>query len=256
MVCDSTNVFVDGEAGSEADVRDALTQLIGGAEGQGRRGLLRLQRRAHGQRRSAPPRPPAAASAWSAARCTAWPRAAKSVGLFQGLEPFVADNEAKRLPRRQGPLPVHRQPGRAARGPVAHRRGHPPAREAGAGRPLHLLRRGSSPATRSRSATCRTSLADRGVRLYTERDHPGIHVSGHPCRDELAADVPVGAAADRRPDPRRAPPPAGARRLRPRPAGPAGRRAAQRRHGPPGPGPRRDHRRGARRAASMSTAAC
>jgi ribonuclease J len=29
-------------------------------------------------------------------------------------------------------------------------------------------------------------LADRGVRLYTERDHPGIHVSGHPCRGELA----------------------------------------------------------------------
>ncbi|MBV9996505.1 MAG: ribonuclease J, partial [Caulobacteraceae bacterium] len=28
-------------------------------------------------------------------------------------------------------------------------------------------------------------LADRGVRLYTERDHPGIHVSGHPCREEL-----------------------------------------------------------------------
>jgi ribonuclease J len=28
-------------------------------------------------------------------------------------------------------------------------------------------------------------LADRGVRLYTERDHPGLHVSGHPCRDEL-----------------------------------------------------------------------
>ena len=24
------------------------------------------------------------------------------------------------------------------------------------------------------------------MRLYTERDHPGIHVSGHPCRDELA----------------------------------------------------------------------
>ncbi len=23
------------------------------------------------------------------------------------------------------------------------------------------------------------------MRLYTERDHPGMHVSGHPCRDEL-----------------------------------------------------------------------
>lgn len=28
-------------------------------------------------------------------------------------------------------------------------------------------------------------LSDRGVRLYTEKDHPGIHVSGHPCREEL-----------------------------------------------------------------------
>jgi ribonuclease J len=34
MVCDSTNVFVDGEAGSEADVRETLNRLIGELKGR------------------------------------------------------------------------------------------------------------------------------------------------------------------------------------------------------------------------------
>ncbi|MEO0786251.1 MAG: ribonuclease J, partial [Pseudomonadota bacterium] len=34
MICDSTNVFVDGEAGSEATVRDAITQVIAAQEGR------------------------------------------------------------------------------------------------------------------------------------------------------------------------------------------------------------------------------
>ena len=34
MVCDSTNVFVDGEAGSEAEVRVALNALIGRLKGK------------------------------------------------------------------------------------------------------------------------------------------------------------------------------------------------------------------------------
>ena len=34
MVCDSTNVFVDGVAGSEGGVREALTKLIGGLKGR------------------------------------------------------------------------------------------------------------------------------------------------------------------------------------------------------------------------------
>ena len=34
MVCDSTNVFVDGEAGSEAEVRETLTPLIASLKGK------------------------------------------------------------------------------------------------------------------------------------------------------------------------------------------------------------------------------
>ena len=40
-------------------------------------------------------------------------------------------------------------------------------------------------------------LAALGVEVLTAEDH-FVHVSGHPCRDELAADVSLDAAADRR----------------------------------------------------------
>ena len=68
---------------------------------------------------------------------------------------------------------------------VAHRRRHPSARHAGAGRRRDLLAREIIPGNEIPIRNLQNKLADRGVRLYTERDHPGIHVSGHPCRDEL-----------------------------------------------------------------------
>ncbi len=34
-------------------------------------------------------------------------------------------------------------------------------------------------------AAMQNALAENGVRILTERDHPGIHVSGHPAREEL-----------------------------------------------------------------------
>src|SRR5205085_1438718 len=95
MICDSTNVFVDGSAGSESDVRVAITKLIGALKGK------------------------------IAADCFA-----SNVARMDTIIRAAPGNE------------------------VAIR-------------------------------TLQNALADRGVRLYTERDHPGIHVSGHPCRDEL-----------------------------------------------------------------------
>src|SRR5918997_2834930 len=97
MVCDSTNVFVEGESGSEADVRDALTKLIStlrnrvavacfasnvarvdsairAAEAAGRRVCL-VGRSMH--------------------RMAA---AAKSVGLMADVKEFVSENDAGYFP--------------------------------------------------------------------------------------------------------------------------------------------------------------
>src|SRR6185436_11286521 len=95
--CDSTNVFVDGRAGSEAEVRDALVPLIGGLKGKvavacfasnvARMDSIARAAEANGRRVCLVGR--------SMHRMSA---AAKSVGLMEGLKPFVDDNEAKKFP--------------------------------------------------------------------------------------------------------------------------------------------------------------
>ncbi|MFZ3006668.1 MAG: ribonuclease J, partial [Phenylobacterium sp.] len=94
MVCDSTNVFVDGTAGSEADVRDALGDLIKGlhhkvavacfASNVARMDSVIRAAEAAGRRVCLVGR--------SMHRMSA---AAKSVGMMADLKPFIADNEAR-----------------------------------------------------------------------------------------------------------------------------------------------------------------
>src|SRR6516165_2882791 len=147
MVCDSTNVFVEGVAGSEAEVRDALVPLIGQLTGKvavacfasnvARMDSVARAAEANGRRVCLVGR--------SMHRMAA---AAKSVGLMQGLQPFLTEQEAGNFPQSAV---------------------------------LYLCTGNEIPIR-----NLQNRLADRGVRLYTDRDHPGIHVSGHPCRDELA----------------------------------------------------------------------
>ena len=97
MVCDSTNVFVDGVAGSEATVRTAMTSLIGQLKGKIAVGcfasnVARMDsviRAAEANDRRV------CLQGRSMHRITA---AAKSVGLLQGLQPFVSDQEAGYFP--------------------------------------------------------------------------------------------------------------------------------------------------------------
>jgi ribonuclease J len=184
MVCDSTNVFVDGVAGSEADVRATLIPLIGQMKGKVAvacfaSNVARMDTAAH------------AAEANGRRVCLVgrsmhrMAAAAKSVGLMQDLQPFITEQDAKNYPS-HGILYLctgsQGEP-RAALSRIAE--GTHPHVALGAGDACVFSSR-VIPGNEIPIRNLQNNLADRGVRLYTERDHPGIHVSGHPCRDELA----------------------------------------------------------------------
>jgi ribonuclease J len=183
MVCDSTNVFVEGESGSEADVRDALTALIStlknrvavacfasnvarmdsairAAEAAGRRVCL-VGRSMH--------------------RMTA---AAKSVGLLKDVQEFIDEKDAGRFPEDKILYLCTGSQGeeRAALSRIAQ--GTHPHVKLGSGDHVIFSSR-QIPGNELSIGGLQNKLAEGGVRIYTERDHPGIHVSGHPARGEL-----------------------------------------------------------------------
>ncbi len=183
MVCDSTNVFVDGEAGSEAHVRETLNALIGELKGKvaaacfasnvARMDTIIRAAEANGRRVCLVGR--------SMIRMS---QAARSVGLLAGIQPFVSDTEAGNIP---GDKILYLCTGsqgepRAALSRIAD--GTHPHVKLGEGDSCVFSSR-VIPGNEIPIRNLQNKLADRGVRLYTERDHPGIHVSGHPCRDEL-----------------------------------------------------------------------
>lgn len=184
MVCDSTNVFVDGHAGSEADVRVALAKLISGLKGKvavacfasnvARMDSVIRSAEAAGRRVCLVGR--------SMHRMAA---AAKSVGLMAGVAEFVTDSQAGHFPQDKILYLCTGSQGeaRAALSRIAE--GTHQHVNLGAGDSVIFSSR-VIPGNEVPIRNLQNRLADRGVRLHTERDHPGIHVSGHPCRDELA----------------------------------------------------------------------
>ena len=183
MVCDSTNVFVDGVAGSEADVKVALAELIGSLKGKVAVGCFASNvarvdsviraAEACGRR--------VCLAGRSMQRITS---AAKSVGLLQDVQPFIDMSEAGYFPDDSILYLCTGSQGeaRAALGRIAQ--GDHPHLTLGKGDHCIFSSR-QIPGNELAIGRMQDQLAERGVRLYTERDHPGIHVSGHPCRDEL-----------------------------------------------------------------------
>ncbi len=184
MVCDSTNVFQEGVAGSEADVRVALTGLIRSLKGKvavgcfasnvARMDSVIRAAEASGRRVCLLGR--------SMHRMTA---AARSVGMLENVQPFVPDTEAKHFPNDHILFLCTGSQGeeRAALSRIAS--GTHPHLKLGAGDSVVFSSR-VIPGNDIPIRNLQNGLSDRGVRIYTDRDHPGIHVSGHPCRDELS----------------------------------------------------------------------
>ena len=184
MVCDSTNVFQEGSAGSEADVRVELNKLIATLKGKvavgcfasnvARMDSVIRAAQACGRRVCLLGR--------SMHRMTA---AARSVGLLEDVQPFVPDTEAKNYPADHILFLCTGSQGeeRAALSRIAQ--GTHPHVRLGQGDSVVFSSR-VIPGNDIPIRLLQDALSDRGVRIYTERDHPGIHVSGHPCRDELA----------------------------------------------------------------------
>ncbi|RZJ18566.1 MAG: ribonuclease J [Brevundimonas sp.] len=183
MVCDSTNVFVDGVAGSEGDVKVALASLIADLKGRvavgcfasnvARMDSVIRAAEAAGRR--------VALAGRSMHRITA---AAKSVGMLNDVKPFLSEQEARVWPADEILYLCTGSQGevRAALSRVAE--GTHPFIKLGRGDHCIFSSR-VIPGNELSIGRLQDKLAERGVRIYTEKDHPGIHVSGHPCRDEL-----------------------------------------------------------------------
>jgi ribonuclease J len=182
MVCDSTNVFVEGQSGSEADVRDSLRSLVGRlknrvavgcfASNVARLGTIAEVAAEHGRQVALVGR-----SLW---RMVA---SAQENGYLTHLPEFVAEHDVGFFPREKILMICTGSQGEA-RSALARigRNEHP-----------HVtLERGDAVVFSSRTipgneksiARLQNELAVQGVDVITDRDED-IHVSGHPARDEL-----------------------------------------------------------------------
>lgn len=183
MVCDSTNVLRGGVSGSEADLRESLTELVARC---GQRvaiacfasNIARLETVATVAEASGRHAALVGRSLWR------FYEAALENGYLRNIPRFLSDAEAAYLPRDKVVLAMTGSQGepRSALSRVA------------AGEHSHIvLEAGDTAIFSSRIIPgneraifrLQSALARLGVEIITEHDE-FVHVSGHPARDELA----------------------------------------------------------------------
>ncbi len=182
MVCDSTNVLTEGEAGSEAGVRGELIKLVGEQDGRVAvaafaSNVARLQSAVEAAEQNGRT---VCLVGRSMHRMMG---AARHVGLFANAKPFIDEEDAAALPKNKVLYLCTGSQGepRAALSRIA------------SGSHRHVkLGNGDSvlfssrviPGNEKSIFALQNALVSMGVAVIGEKDRH-IHVSGHPCRDEL-----------------------------------------------------------------------
>jgi ribonuclease J len=181
MVCDSTNVFEEGEAGSESSARDGLRLAVAGETGRVAitafaSNVARVQAACE------------AARANERSVCLVGRSmlrivdASRSVGLLTEFT-FIEPEMAAQLPARHVLYLCTGSQGEPNAALARIARGDHPSVKLGQGDAVIFSSR-VIPGNEKSIGAIQNTLADRGIKLVTAQQ-AHIHVSGHPCRDEL-----------------------------------------------------------------------
>jgi ribonuclease J len=183
LVCDSTNALVPGSSGSEATVRESLTGLIGTLKGRvavtgfasnvARLDTIARAAKAAGRRIALVGR--------SMQKMTA---AARETGYLKDFPTILDEAELADMPPGRVLYICTGSQGepRAALARIAND-SHPHVHLAEGDTVIFSSR--IIPGNELAIFEMQNQLAGRGINLITAEDH-FVHVSGHPCRDELA----------------------------------------------------------------------
>ena len=183
LVCDSTNALVPGSSGSEAKVRESLTELIGTLKGRvavtgfasnvARLDTVARAAKAHGRR--------VALVGRSMQKMVS---AARETGYLKDFPQVLDETDVADMPAHKVLYLCTGSQGepRAALARIANG-SHPHVALAEGDTVIFSSR--VIPGNELAIAEIQNQLAAKGIALLTAEDH-FVHVSGHPCRDELA----------------------------------------------------------------------
>lgn len=183
MICDSTNVFVEGTSGSEADVRDSLMEVVGRLKGRvaigcfasniARIDTIAKVAAAHDRRVALIGR-----SLWRMVL------SARENGYLTDLEDFVTEHDVGYFPPGKILLICTGSQGEPRSALFRIARGEHPQVQLEDGDTVIFSSR-VIPGNEKSISQLHNDFSKLGVEIITDHDE-NVHVSGHPARDELA----------------------------------------------------------------------